>query len=345
MEIAPVTVVLLTFNEEATIGRALASVAANTVRPAAVLVIDNGSTDRTQMVVEACAAQYPERNIRWLRAGANNIGASRAWGARLATTEFVAFLDADCEAPANWLADLLAGFRRQLALDATTAAVGGPALPPVRERAFYRWLACMTSIFPGHLDSPQARPVKHDTAVEHLPAMNLLIQRERLLAAGNFSADFPLVCEDVELGVRLRSRGARLVMLREPRVQHFLTPTFVAWTDRIFRFGHGQWLVARHFPSHIGLRLLAPLLFLLFFTLALVSAPAYPVLLMIPCVYFGAVLVCAYYVTRKQPEDKRLSESAAVSLLFVLTHFAYALGECYGMVRYFGGFVLSARQK
>ena len=248
-----------------------------------------------------------------------------------ARTEFVAFLDADCEAPKRWLEELLAGFAFHEERFGGVAAVGGPALPPAGESPFYDSVSCMTSVFLGHLNSPQARPPCADREVEHLPGGNLLVRREAVLAAGNFSADFSFVCEDVELGLRLRARGARLVMLHAPVVLHRFGVGLAEWTDRMFRFGLGQMLVARVFPRHLGIRLALPLVFLVAYTAALLGAFLNAQLLWLPFLYFMALGTGAAAVARRRGRGELWG---TVFLLFLATHFAYALGEAVGLVRY-----------
>jgi len=95
MDAAPVSAVIPCYRCAATIGRAVASVAAQTLRPAELILVDDGSGDGTPDTLHALAAQYGN----WIRiialpvnggaADARNAG----WAA--ATQPYLAFLDAD----------------------------------------------------------------------------------------------------------------------------------------------------------------------------------------------------------------------------------------------------------
>lgn len=84
-----VSVVIPTYDREATIARAIESVLAQSVAPADIIVIDDGSTDRTADVV----ARYP--SIRYRRQANAERGAARNAGARLSGGTHVCFLDSD----------------------------------------------------------------------------------------------------------------------------------------------------------------------------------------------------------------------------------------------------------
>jgi glycosyltransferase involved in cell wall biosynthesis len=101
-----VSVVLPTFNREQTLARAVASVLNQSYRDLELIVVDDGSTDRTAEVM----AGFDDPRLRYLRLEKNG-GASRARnaGLRAAKGEFIAFQDSDDE----WLVDKLA---RQLEL-------------------------------------------------------------------------------------------------------------------------------------------------------------------------------------------------------------------------------------
>ena len=86
--VAPVTVVIPAHNAARFLPRTLESIQQQTLAPAAVVVVDDGSTDGTADTARrfgVTVAQQPQRGP----------GAARNRGLELTTTEFVAFLDAD----------------------------------------------------------------------------------------------------------------------------------------------------------------------------------------------------------------------------------------------------------
>jgi glycosyltransferase involved in cell wall biosynthesis len=85
---APVAVVIPAHNAAPYLDVTLSSLAQQTVRPEQVLVVDDGSTDDTAAVAERHGATV----LRQAQAGP---GAARNRGLAAATSEFVAFLDAD----------------------------------------------------------------------------------------------------------------------------------------------------------------------------------------------------------------------------------------------------------
>jgi len=60
-----ISVIVPNYNDSATIGAAIESLAAQTRAPDEILVIDDGSTDDSVSVIEACAAAHP--TVRFLR--------------------------------------------------------------------------------------------------------------------------------------------------------------------------------------------------------------------------------------------------------------------------------------
>src|SRR5690606_34001769 len=85
---ASVAVVIPVHDGEAFLAETLASVAAQTLPAAEVIVVDDGSTDRSAAVARAAGA----RVLQQANAGP---GAARNRGAAASTSELIAFLDAD----------------------------------------------------------------------------------------------------------------------------------------------------------------------------------------------------------------------------------------------------------
>ncbi len=102
---ATILVVIPVFNRCDMVVEALDSVAAQTLKPSQVIVVDDGSTDRTAAAVEAWIGQRPNLNVELIRQ--TNQGASVArnsgFAARGRAADFVAFLDSDDLWPDDFL--------------------------------------------------------------------------------------------------------------------------------------------------------------------------------------------------------------------------------------------------
>ena len=101
---ADVSVITPAYRAAATIGRALQSVAAQTLRPRQVIVVDDGSEDGTYEAAMALAGTMNGVDLKVVRQDNQGAGAARNRALREATGTHVAFLDADDE----WLPEKLA---------------------------------------------------------------------------------------------------------------------------------------------------------------------------------------------------------------------------------------------
>lgn len=87
---ATISVIIPAYNAEHYLGEALESVFAQTLAPAEILVVDDGSTDGTTAIAQQFSPEViliPQENQG--AGGARNLGVERASG------EYIAFLDAD----------------------------------------------------------------------------------------------------------------------------------------------------------------------------------------------------------------------------------------------------------
>ena len=100
------------FNAERFIADALDSILAQSYRPIEVVVIDDGSTDKTPEVVTA----YGDR-LRYFRQAHSGAPQARNFGLGLAQGEFIAFLDADDLWHPEKLARQMARFEARPELD------------------------------------------------------------------------------------------------------------------------------------------------------------------------------------------------------------------------------------
>ena len=92
---ADVSVVMPAYRNAATIGRALASIAGQTLPPREVIVVDDGSDDDTVAVVKAMARRMGPVRLRLFTQPNQGAGAARNRAVAVAGGTWLAFLDAD----------------------------------------------------------------------------------------------------------------------------------------------------------------------------------------------------------------------------------------------------------
>jgi succinoglycan biosynthesis protein ExoO len=134
--VTDVSVIVAAYNAEDCIKRAIKSVCSQTLRAIEIIVIDDGSQDRTVPIVRALAAEEPRLRLH-VSAANGGPAAARNIGLDMAEGRWIATLDADDAYLPDRLAKLVAlGEARQLDMmfdnlllyDWAAAAVIGPAL-------------------------------------------------------------------------------------------------------------------------------------------------------------------------------------------------------------------------
>ncbi len=100
-----VSVVIPALNEERTIRECLASVVELDYPPERreILVVDNGSTDRTAEIINSFTVRYLQENQR-------GVASARNTGIRAGRGGIVAFTDADCIVSKGWLREMVQAF-------------------------------------------------------------------------------------------------------------------------------------------------------------------------------------------------------------------------------------------
>jgi hypothetical protein len=102
-----------------------------------------------------------------------------------------------------------------------------------------------------------AQPGEVDVA-KHLYSSHTSFKREELLAAGGFDERFPYLMEDIELGIRLARRGARLEYRPDLRVRHHHEQTLATFAPRLEATGAAAALLRELYPSEAPDEILGP---------------------------------------------------------------------------------------
>jgi glycosyltransferase involved in cell wall biosynthesis len=230
-----ISVITPTFNRRASLARLLDGLARQTF-PAdrfEVVVVDDGSTDGTVeelrervTAFRLCVAEQPHRGP----AAARNLGVESARG------ELLLFLDDDVLPEP----DLLEQHASMHQAGQRTVVIG-PMLPPVswRRPAWVRWEEeKLNRQYQAMLEG------KYACTARQFYTGNASLARILFVDSGGFDPRFTRA-EDVELGYRLRDRGARFVFAPRAKVQHFASRSFVAWQRTPYQYGKYDVIMGR----------------------------------------------------------------------------------------------------
>ena len=129
---ASISVAISTMHRPDALGRCLSAIWRGTLRPQAIVVVDQSGDDVTEHLIgEQIADGLP---ILYRRAAPRGLGASQNLAVSLATTAVVAITDDDCIADARWLETLASAFEAMPPLDLVGGAVH--ALPAEGDRTW-----------------------------------------------------------------------------------------------------------------------------------------------------------------------------------------------------------------
>lgn len=186
---APVTVVIPYFDDAGTIGRALASVRAQTRPPAEVLVVDDASCPDAARHLKVLAARDPA--VRVIRQSVNGgPGAARNVGWDAARQPYVAFLDADDSWHPEKLERQLGVFTARpeavLVGHGGVVAAGGEIPVPALDHGGVRSIRPLTLLLRNQFGTP-AVMVRSDLPFRFDPSLRYAEDRDlwlRVLTAG-----------------------------------------------------------------------------------------------------------------------------------------------------------------
>jgi GT2 family glycosyltransferase len=184
-------------NEEKNIGKCLDSIYGMDfpVEGFEVLVVDNGSSDRTVEIAKSRGATVFEKP-GFTISGLRNFGGSQARG------QILAFLDADCTVSADWLTEA-----SRYSANHEISCFGGP--PGVPQDA--------TWVQKAWFKIREKKDMVEE--VQWLESMNMFVPRPIFASVGGFNEDL-VTCEDYDLSLRLQPLGKIIADRRIVAVHH-----------------------------------------------------------------------------------------------------------------------------
>lgn len=273
------SVIIPAKNEQANIGRCLDSIRAIDWDPAQfeIMVIDNGSSDATREIAGDKGAMVhlkPDLTISGLR----------NFGARQASGEILAFIDADCTVDRDWLR----AASRYLSRPDVVCFGSPPGVPESATWVQSAWF----------LVRRKKEPVGE---TDWLESMNMFVRRENFLSLGGFDETL-VTCEDYDLSLRMKKLGqlvndSRIVATHHGEastIRHFFRKE--RWRGRSNIAGvlqHG--VVASEIPSLAAPALHCLLLFGVLLSPIVAGTRAFLCLLLLMALWEGVLLLKSFH--------------------------------------------------
>jgi GT2 family glycosyltransferase len=212
-----VTVVIPVYNEIGVTVRCLQSIAETWFDSLKVqiVVVDDGSTDRTPEVIPRLAG------VDYIRNG-TNLGFVRACnrGAAIARGKYVCFLNNDTTVRPAWLDYLVTTAEA----DESVGAVGAKLIYPngkLQEAGNIIWRDA-TGWNYGRNGNPSDARFNYEREVDYCSGAALLVRRDLFEEIGGFSEEYvPAYYEDADLCFAVRDRGYRVVYQPRSEVVHY----------------------------------------------------------------------------------------------------------------------------
>lgn len=313
MAVPKYSVVIPVYNRPEELRELLESLTRQTFQDVEVLVVEDGSTKRSESVYEEFVGRL---RIDYFTKPNTGPGPSRNFGFEHARGQYLVMFDSDCILPPEYFEVV----ERRLQSDPLDAW-GGPDRGHESFSSLQRAMAyTMSSVF----TTGGIRGGKNQADKFQPRSFNMGMSRKVWESTGGFK--FDRLAEDIELSVRIRKAGFRIGLIPEAFVYHKRRTALSEFFRQTEGFGRGRVRVGKVHPSEIKPVHWLPTLVLLGFVFLPILIPLYRPLAMVGYVGllgYGILLVVDCF---------RVTRSIAAALLAVPSAMAQFFGYGWGFL-------------
>jgi GT2 family glycosyltransferase len=224
-----ISVIICSYNGERTLPECLEGVRNLDYPNFEVIVVNDGSTDATDSVVE-------EFGFRVIHTENRGLASARNTGMEAATGEIVAYTDSDARPDPQWLSYLAAAFERS-----SHVGIGGPNIPPEGD-------GCIAECVANAPGSP-THVLLSDQEAEHIPGCNMAFRKRALKEVDGFDPRFRAAGDDVDMCWRLRDRGWTLGFSPAALVWHHRRDSVRAYWQQQRGYGKAEGQLEEKWPE------------------------------------------------------------------------------------------------
>ncbi len=295
------SVIIPVYNRPHEVDELLNSLTKQSYQNFEILIIEDGSTDRCESIVERYSDQL---NISYYYKENSGQGFSRNYGFERANGDYFIVFDSDCLIPSHYF-ETVKNHLQKNKLD----AYGGPdcehqSFTPIQKAISY----VMTSPF----TTGGIRGNENHAGTFHPRSFNMGISREVYEKTGGYR--ITRMGEDIEFSIRIIKNGFKTGLVPNAFVYHKRRTSFKKFFNQLHFFGRARINVNRFHAGEIRLIHTLPSLFvmgILFLFALLFWSPALFNLFLIPLIIFFSLIFFHSSIKNKNPYIGLLSTAAA----------------------------------
>jgi len=231
----PVSVIVPCYNSEKTIGKTLDSLKKQTFKDFELVVVDDASTDNSLKVI----GNYDAKVISLKKNRGVSFARNRA--AEAASGSLLLFIDADCQAEANWVEALVSGLREE----GIGSVVGNLSIPS--STFFANAVAQLGFPGGGNAGFENMWPVSNQGFTNHIASGNFGIKRQVFEKLGGFEESLRRI-QDTYLSLLLSKNKVKIKYCPDAVIFHQPVASFKDFVLQQLKRGKGNY----HFKKKVG---------------------------------------------------------------------------------------------
>ena len=312
------SIIVPVYNRPDEIRELLESLTKQTVKRFEVLIIDDGSENRCEQIVQDFSGKL---DVRYFYKENSGQGFSRNFGFERAKGDYFVVFDSDCLIPPHYF-ETVSKYLKKNPVDCW----GGPdkahhTFSPIQKAINFS----MTSL----LTTGGIRGKKRHFGDFHPRSFNMGISREVFEETGGYR--ITRMGEDLEFSIRINKHGFKTALIEEAYVYHKRRSSLKQFFLQLHFFGRARINLKRFYPDHLKLLHFYPALFFL----GLIASILF-LLLQLPALKY-LYLIYLFYAAILFIEAMMKEKRIKIAILAVLTSFtqltAYAIGFITEMIK------------
>jgi len=231
-----ISVLMPALNAERCIGTALNSLRDQTFSDYEIIVVDNGSKDRTKEISE----EYADLVLVQKKKG---LSFARNMGIRQAKADIIAFTDSDCEATPNWVEEIFKFFQA----DPDEDVMAGETKIP---KSTFVGDSISSLGFPGggHVGFANMWKVSKKGYTMKFTGCNFAFRKSVMDKTGYFDEALVSATDDTEMSMRMIRKGVKIKFNPKALIYHEARTSLKSFTTWMFKRGQSNY----HFKKKVG---------------------------------------------------------------------------------------------